>query len=195
MLGSQGLVRKQKPWDESIRVPFLLRWPARFGQRGRELDALIDTPDIMPTLLGLCGLDVPATVEGGNFAPCLEGGADPSAGAALIACYHPFGEWHAGNGGREFRGLRTPTHTYVRSGSPWLLYDSRRDPYQLDNLINRSEVASLQADLEEKLQARLDAMDDEFLTGTSYIEKWGYQVDDKGNGALHGIVVVRGPTP
>jgi len=39
MLGSQGHTKKQRPWDESIRVPFLLRYPALFGQEAREVDA------------------------------------------------------------------------------------------------------------------------------------------------------------
>ena len=40
MLGSQGMTRKQKPWEESIRVPFLLRYPARYGRRGSHGRAL-----------------------------------------------------------------------------------------------------------------------------------------------------------
>ena len=67
MLGSQGHEKKQRPWDESIRVPFLLRYPALLGRRSRNLNALIDAPDILPTLLGLSGLPVPETVEGLNF--------------------------------------------------------------------------------------------------------------------------------
>ncbi|MGY8827611.1 MAG: sulfatase family protein, partial [Candidatus Latescibacterota bacterium] len=88
MVGSHAMNNKQKPWDESIRVPFLLRYPARFGASGRELDAFIDTPDIMPTLLGLCGLDVPATVQGCDFSGYMQGGEDPSGGAALVQCPH-----------------------------------------------------------------------------------------------------------
>jgi arylsulfatase A-like enzyme len=64
MLYSHGRQKKQQPWDESIRVPFLLRYPAALGPGGRTIDMPISTPDIMPTLLGLCGIDVPETVEG-----------------------------------------------------------------------------------------------------------------------------------
>ena len=53
MLGSQGLYKKQKPYDESIRVPMLWRWPAGLGAVARELDAPINTEDIMPTILSL----------------------------------------------------------------------------------------------------------------------------------------------
>ena len=58
MRGSQGLETKCYPWDESIRVPFLLRWPA-IGRGGERLAAPLDAPDIMPTLMGLCDLSIP----------------------------------------------------------------------------------------------------------------------------------------
>src|SRR4051794_1989720 len=56
MLGSHGLNKKQKPYDESVRVPMLWRWPGTL--RARTLDAPMNTEDIMPTLLGLCGANI-----------------------------------------------------------------------------------------------------------------------------------------
>ena len=90
MLGSQGMDKKQKPYEESIRVPFLLRYPG-MGADGRQLDALIDLPDIMPTLLGLCDLPIPSTVEGIDFSEYLQGGSDPSDGTALLQSPIPLG--------------------------------------------------------------------------------------------------------
>ena len=181
MLGSQGEVKKQRPWEESIRVPFLLRWPQRFGLNGRETDALLDTPDILPTLLGLCDIPIPETVEGKDFSGAIEGGPDPSGGAALIYCPHPFGQFLRRDGGREYRGLRTRTHTYARDlEGPWLLYDNQADPFQLENLVNRPEVDTVQADLETQLQAKLDDRGDQFLPGEKYIESWGYTLDETG---------------
>ena len=58
-VGCHGHGNKQAPWDESIMVPFLLRYPARFGRAPRTLDCLLGAPDIMPTLLGLSGLSIP----------------------------------------------------------------------------------------------------------------------------------------
>ena len=181
MLGSQGEVKKQRPWEESIRVPFLLRWPRRFGLQGREIDALLDTPDILPTLLSLCEIHVPDTVEGRDFTDAMEGGQDPSGGAALIYCPHPFGQFLRRDGGREYRGLRTRTHTYGRDlNGPWLLYDNDADPFQLANLVDRPEVVSLQTELEAQLQLRLDERGDEFLPGETYVENWGYPLDETG---------------
>ncbi len=81
----------------------------------------------------------------------------------------------------EYRGLRTLRYTYVRTlKSPWLLYDNHKDPYQLDNLINKPEYSETQAELDSWLQRKLDAMNDEFLTGMDYIQKWGYPVNENG---------------
>ena len=181
MLGSQGEVKKQRPWEESIRVPFLLRWPRRFGLQGREVDALLDTPDILPTLLSLTDIPIPDTVEGRDFSATIEGGEDPSGGAALIYCPHPFGQFLRPDGGREYRGIRTRNHTYARDlNGPWLLYDNEADPYQLDNLVNRASVSSIQAALEAQLQRKLSDRGDEFLPGETYIERWNYPLDRTG---------------
>ncbi|NQU41866.1 sulfatase, partial [bacterium] len=188
MLGSQGLERKQKPFQESIRVPFLMHCPELFGRDGKMVDGLINAPDIMPTLLSLCGLPVPETVEGLDFSGYLRGGEDPCDGARVIACHHPFGEWsrkgwsgrsdHSAPGmiGREYRGLYTGRYTYARSlEGPWLLFDNEEDPFQVDNLVNRLEHADLQRKLDEWLERKLEEMNDRFLPGMDYIREWGYE--------------------
>jgi arylsulfatase A-like enzyme len=182
MLGSQGEWRKQRPWDESIRVPLLIRYPAQFGRQGRKVDAPINTPDLMPTLHGLCGIAIPSTVAGIDYAPYLRGEASTPADAVLLACYQPFGEWtRARHGGREYRGVRTQRYTYVRDlTGAWLLYDNLADPYQMNNLVNDSSYAHEQANLDAKLNALLARYSDEFLSGPAYLERWGYSVDETG---------------
>ncbi|MFC1601337.1 sulfatase [Candidatus Sumerlaeota bacterium] len=182
MLGSQGHEKKQRPWEESIRVPFLLRYPSLAGWQPRETEALIDAPDIMPTLLGLCGIPIPGSVEGLDFSMHIAGGDDPSNGAALLICAHPFGQWTVKwHGGKEYRGLRTKRYTYVRDREgPWLLYDNDADPYQLRNLADDPEFSALRDELAEALQHKLDEQLDEFLPGMDYISKWGYAIDENG---------------
>jgi arylsulfatase A-like enzyme len=181
MLHSQGEVRKQRPWDESIRVPLLVRYPRLFGQTGRRLDAPINSEDIMPTLLGLIGESVPPSVEGMDFSGYMQGGKDPSDGAALLTCPAPFGEWTRNRAGREFRGVRTRRYTYVRTlDGPWLLYDNHEDPYQLDNLVGQSRHGDLQAKLDAVLRRKLKDTRDKFLPGAAYVEKWGYPIDPTG---------------
>ncbi|MAG84232.1 sulfatase [Candidatus Poribacteria bacterium] len=189
MLGSQGLIKKQKPWEESIRIPFLLRYPALFDLEGKQVpDAMIGMQDMMPTLLGLSQLPIPEEVEGIDYSGFLQGSKNPSDSTALLACYHPFGQWRSGiDGGpyeftgREFRGIRTNHHTYVRSlQGPWLLYDNLNDPYQLNNLVDLPQHLPLQDDLDQQLQRKLDQRKDQFLSGMEYINTWGYTVDERG---------------
>jgi arylsulfatase A-like enzyme len=180
MLGSHGMIRKQKPWDESIRVPLLVRYPAAQAH-GRKIGAPVNTPDLMPTLLGLCGARVPESVQGEDLSDWIRGGPAPEDRPALIACHTPFGEWHRKKGGREYRGVRTARHTYVRDlNGPWLLFDNVADPYQLTNLANDPAHAALQARLEAELQRLLRQTGDEFQPGSTYIAQWGYEVDPTG---------------
>ena len=67
MMRSQGLTTKLHPWDESIRVPFLVRYPARLGRKGRRLRTPFNSPDIMPTLLAALRAPVPDSVEGADL--------------------------------------------------------------------------------------------------------------------------------
>ncbi len=181
MLGSQGNTKKQKPWDESILVPFLLRYPRLLGRAGREEPAPFDTPDIMPTLLDLAGLPIPHTVEGHSYADFFQGRGPRPAEAAVVQCISPFGQWHRGAGGKEYRGLRTDRYTYTRDlEGPWLLYDNQSDPYQLENLCGRSDWASVQSDLEEMLRSMLAERHDTFLNGDDYVKMWDYPVGETG---------------
>ena len=136
----------------------------------------------MPTLLGLCGIPVPDSVEGFDFSAHIAGGDDSSEETALIMCPQPFGQWtvtrHAG---KEYRGLRTKRYTYVRDlQGPWLLYDNEVDPYQMRNLAHDAGASTIRDELDDSLQKKLDSRVDEFLPGMDYIEKWGYRVDETG---------------
>lgn len=167
---SQGLRTKHVPWDESIRVPFLLRYPRLLGEEGRELSCVLDAPDIMPTLLGMVGLPVPSTVEGRDVSPILRGERKSGpAEAAFLSV--PVDYWMLRMQGLPpYRGLRTVRYTYVRNvHGPWLLYDNEADPYQLQNLCGDHDHADLQDDLEVKLQGWLDRLDDAFLPAEAYL--------------------------
>lgn len=180
MLGSQGMQRKQRPWDESIRVPKMIRWPKGEIKPGK-LAAPMNMEDNMPTLLALNGIAIPSSVEGLDYGKYLCGGADPGDDATVIQCASPFGEWTRKMGGREYRGVRTARYTFVRDlNGPWLLYDNETDPYQMNNLVNKPESADLQAKMVALLAKKLKERGDEFKPGADYLAKWNYKVDADG---------------
>ncbi len=181
MIRSHSYVNKQRPYEESINVPMLIRYPAVFGNSGKKNDMLINTPDLMPTLLGLCGLPIPETVEGENKSAIMKGTAKDKTEAVLIASYHAFGQWPKARDGKEYRGVRTKRYTYVKDlNGPWLLFDNQKDPYQLSNLVNLKAYKKVQNDLEKQLIDILKKQKDEFLPGMDYIKKWNYVTDNSG---------------
>jgi arylsulfatase A-like enzyme len=182
MLGSQGQLKKQRPWDESIRIPLLIRWPNGLGQASRRCDALIDVVDHQPTLLELCGIPLDPSLQGQSFAKALRGDEDATQqDAVLLTCPHPAGEYRRELGGREYRGLRTQRYTYVESlQGAWLLYDNLEDPYQLNNLCGNPTAADIQQQLAKKLEQVLVAQNDSFEKGETYCAQWGYKLDATG---------------
>jgi arylsulfatase A-like enzyme len=181
MLGSHALIRKQKPHEESARVPMLFRLPAALGIKARRVEGTINTEDVMPTLLRLSGVAIPKTSEGFDFTGYLRGGADPSGGSAVLQCAAPFGEYTRATGGKEYRAVRTKRFTYARDlKGPWLLYDNERDPYQLKNLVDDPAYAQERVNLEAELKRKLAEARDEFRPAADYIAKWGYKVDATG---------------
>lgn len=179
LLGAHGSWNKQQPYAESIKVPFLLHYPAAFGTTGKTSPILLNTPDIMPTLLGLSNIPIPKSVEGINFSGVLKGTEKDKITHTIISCVQPFGQWHRGKGGREYRGLITTQYTYVKDlKGPWLLFDNAKDPFQLNNLVGKATYAATQKKLENLLLATLKQRKDNFRPGMEYVKQWKYVVDE-----------------
>lgn len=179
MMGSQGIrpTQKQVPWAESVRVPFLLQYPARFGTKKIRITAPLNTPDILPTLLSLSDVPVPPTVEGEDMTEVIRKPWKMKGKAALIMSVSP----SAAVLKDEYRGIYTSRHTYIKTlKGPWLLYDNINDPMQLNNLADNSTYADLQKKLESSLQAELKKIGDDFKPRDYYITKWGYKVNQYG---------------
>lgn len=181
MVKSHGFNHKQRPYEESINVPLLVHYPIFFGDKGRKKNMLISVPDVMPTLLGLCNLPIPSTVEGEDKSMIMKGKKKDTTDAVLIASYHAFGQWSRSAGGKEYRGVRTKRYTYVKDLSgPWLLFDNQKDPFQLNNVVDDIKMLSVRNNLEKELERLLLKTNDQFYPGMVYIKKWNYKVNETG---------------
>ena len=176
MLGAHGVhpEAKQRPWDESIRVPFLISYPSATKQKPLQIRAPINTPDILPTLLGLTGISIPSSIQGEDLSAAITGKKILTDRTALFMNLSPFSE---NFGGDEFRGIRTMRYTFVRNlKGPWMLYDNERDPYQLQNLVNDPKYKAIQSALEKELSAQLAKRGDTFEPKEYYVKKWGFKL-------------------
>jgi arylsulfatase A-like enzyme len=170
MLWSHGRKNKQQPYEESIRIPLIMRWPGHLPA-GTTNDVVIGVVDHTPTLLGLCDLPVPAGMNGLDLSATILGRAGPRPPSAFIAeycCFDQATDWE------PWRGVRTERYTYARwrEGGA-LLFDNRDDPYQLCNLTLRPGSEGLARNLEAELQSWLDRLNDRFMTGDDHIRESG----------------------
>jgi arylsulfatase A-like enzyme len=160
MLGSHRMASKQMPYEEAISIPFMVRFPSRVP-RGRRTDALLGPIDIMPTLLGLAGIACPK-VDGADLSHAAIGRRGSERDALLIMkLVHGGNPWIC-NGITPWRGVRTKRYTYARLNDrgPWILFDNRNDPYQMNNLINDPAYALIRKDLDGRTNKLLQEADD-----------------------------------
>jgi len=169
MIYSLYLFQKQWPYEESISVPFIIRYPKKL-KAGQVNDVLLGTPDIMPTLLSLTGVEIPNSVEGRDLSGFIAGTAtEPEPDSVLIEVITPCGRANDRAGMRAWRGVRTKRYTFARfHDEDWFLIDNKYDPYQTRNLIYNKKYKPLRDELNAKLEQWLKKTNDPFLPGSAY---------------------------
>jgi arylsulfatase A-like enzyme len=154
-IGEHGWYDKRWMYEESLRIPLVVRWPGQVAPGSRS-DALVQNLDFAQTLLDIAGVSAPADMQGRSLKPLLQGG---EAGPWRQGIYYQFYE----NPGWAFvprhYGIRTRTHKlihYYRKGI-WELFDLESDPDELDNLYGRAGYERLTQELKSQLdQLRQD---------------------------------------
>ncbi|HNT36806.1 MAG TPA: sulfatase-like hydrolase/transferase, partial [bacterium] len=170
MLGAQGRRAKNIFYEEAVRVPFLMRWPERI-QSGRMSDVCLNTPDIMPTLLGLVDVPIPEKVEGMNLSHCALGQPGTEPEAALMQNTGACAVWEDGF---EWRALRDKRYTYAvyRRDGKELLFDNQNDPYQMTDLAESPEHTTVMEHFRRMLKRRMEELDDNFEASSWYRDHW-----------------------
>ena len=169
--GSHGIHfwTKKRPYQESLHVPCVLRWPGVF-EAGATCDALTSPVDFFPSLCRLCDIPVPRSVEGMDLSGAWRGDAGAPRQEAVF-CMN-FGSEHDHYAdGDEWRGVRTARYQYAR----WIdgseeLYDLEEDPLQMRNIADDDAYQSVLTACRDRLEEFQDRRGDELRPGSSYIE-------------------------
>jgi arylsulfatase A-like enzyme len=161
-LGDHGLFDKRFMYEESIRMPFLVRWPAGI-KAGSRIDAMALNIDFAPTFLEVVGLPVSAEMQGRSLLPVLRGRTPADWRTSMYyRYYHDPGDHNT----RAHYGVRTLTHKliYFWKKDQWELFDLVNDPYELHNLYGEPGQEALTSSLKKEL-ARLkrEVRDDDQL--------------------------------
>ncbi|MEZ5103360.1 MAG: sulfatase-like hydrolase/transferase [Draconibacterium sp.] len=130
-----ALYPKNYPLDYSLRVPFLLRLPDKI-KKGTISELLFSALDIMPTLLGIMGLEVPEECHGKNLSKAILTHDENAVDYVPIWLYT-----------LSYRGVITKDYTFATQNGAIagnlhnVLYDRKKDPYQLTNLFDDPQMA------------------------------------------------------
>lgn len=169
MVGSHGLEAKRWPYEESARIPLLIRYPPAI-QPGTVIADPIGAPDFYPTLAGLAGVKPPDGLDGADFSPLLRGATTkPPRDYVFLEMPYAYVPWPG------WRALRTRDFMFARtSEGPWLLFDLARDPWEKKNLAgdpaSRPLVKQMDARLAEIMRESGDSWTDKAERGD--IDRW-----------------------
>jgi arylsulfatase A-like enzyme len=158
-LGDHGLFDKRFMYEESIRMPFLVRWPAEI-RAGTTSDAIALNVDFAPTFLDVAGLPPSAEMQGRSLRAVLRGRTPADWRTSMYyRYYHDPGDHNT----RAHYGVRTRTHKliYFWKKDQWELFDLVNDPYELHNLYGQPGTEQLTASLKAELAKLKRAVRDE----------------------------------
>ncbi len=158
-LGDHGMYDKRFMYEESLRMPFLVRWPAGITA-GTESDAIATNVDFAATFLDAAGLAAPADMQGRSLLPVLRGRTPADWPTSMYyRYYHDPGHHNT----RAHYGVRTRTHKLIHfwKKAQWELFDLRTDPSELHNLYGQAGHESLTAALKTELARLKVALRDE----------------------------------
>jgi N-acetylglucosamine-6-sulfatase len=148
--GEHRLGGKMWPYEESIRVPFVVRTPWR-NVWGRTDSRLVLNIDLASTIADLADVAPGVPQDGNSIVPLLRGATVPWRSGFVVEY---LGESLVGQGGPPpYRGIRTKRYLYVEYRNGWReLYDLVHDPWQLQNVATDPAYAEIRPLLENRLE-------------------------------------------
>jgi len=154
--GEHGLSDKRSGYEESLRIPFLVRYP-KLIRNPMVLDQMVLNIDLAPTLLDLAGITVPQHMQGRSWRPLLSAQEGQWRKSFLFEYFRE----NAFPGTPALVGVRTETAKLVKypGHDEWTeLFDLISDPYELKNLVKDASSKELMAKMQKEFELQSTAV-------------------------------------
>ena len=189
MLGEHDYIDKRWAYEESMRMPFIIRYPKSI-KAGSQFDFISENVDFAPTMLDFAGVNTPEYMQGTSFKDELESGVENSSTKQAAYYHYWMNMFHHDNPAHI--AIRTKTHKLILfygsawSNDPltppaWELYDLIDDPNEMNNIYNDSANKDLILSLKTQLkQMRSEYREDDKKYPFNEIieEYWDYDQAD-----------------
>ena len=147
-IGEHGWMEKRWMYEESLRMPFMLRWPGTV-KPGTRIEAMVQNIDFAPTFLDAAGEKVPAEMQGRSFLGLLQGRpADDWRDAIYYHYYH-----HGAHNVPRHDGVRTARYKLIHyyTDDVYELFDLKNDPHELKSIHDAPQSADVVRDMRTRL--------------------------------------------
>ncbi|MBE3095791.1 MAG: sulfatase [Planctomycetes bacterium] len=186
MLGEHDYQDKRWMYEESQRMPFLVRYPKTIKAAARA-DAIIENVDFAPTILDFAGVPAPGYMQGRSFRPILETLREPAGWKQ--AAYYRYWMHLAHHWNPAHLGIRTKQYKLIfyygctarganRTPPAWELYDLRKDPHEVNNVYDDPQYNAVVVQLKKQLaelRRRYGDTDEKYPEVKKIIEEfWDY---------------------
>jgi len=164
-LGDHDWFDKRFMYEESLRMPFLIRYPGHI-KPGTLSDGMILNVDFAPTFLQYAGQPIPKEIQGRSFVPLLEG---KKPGDWRTSMYYRYYHYPGDHQVQQHYGVRTDQYKliYYHRLDQWELFDLKKDPHELNNVYTNVSYASTVKELKaEMTRLRTELNDhDQYVDG------------------------------
>ena len=171
-LGDHGWFDKRFMYEESLRMPFLVRYPAEIAP-GTVMDSMALNVDFAPTFLDFAGVPIPSSMQGSSLRPLMQGKTPDSWQTSMYYRYwmhmdHVHGVYaHYGVRTLRYKLIYYYAQALGTSGSTddpkppeWELFDLEKDPFEMRNVFNDPLYAGVVQELQQELQRLKDKVQD-----------------------------------
>ena len=151
-LGEHGWFDKRWILEESLKTPFIARWPGVI-KPDTKCDKIVSLLDVAETFVDVAGLDQPFDMQGRSLVPLFLGEDPPDWRQSFYYHYYEYPRWHRV---RPHYGIVTDRYKLVHYYKPdvddWELYDLKEDPRETKNFINDPAHAKTVEELKAGLE-------------------------------------------
>lgn len=149
-LGDHGWFDKRWMYEESLRMPLMVRWPG-VVKPGSRTDALVQNLDFAETFLDAAGVEIPKDMQGKSIVPILKG-KEPKDWRKSI--YYHYYEYPAVHMVQRHYGVRNKQYKLIHYYliDEWELFDLKKDPNEMKSVYKDPKYKKVVADLKQELQ-------------------------------------------
>jgi arylsulfatase A-like enzyme len=158
-LGDHDWFDKRFMYEESLRMPFLVRWPGQVKAGSASANMVLNV-DFAPTLMDAAGLKVPADMQGRSFVPLLKGEGPKGWRTSMYYRYYHYPQDHKV---QPHYGVRTDQYKliYFNKIDQWELYDLKKDPHEVKNVYADPAYADRMKELKAEMYRLKKELKDE----------------------------------